>query len=276
MFSKSFLASFVLLALATAGFADQAANTIPAGKQVAQVTAFPEKITLEGPFAYAQVLITAVLESGEQVDLTRTAERVDSSEFVSVTSAGLVSPLEDGTGELVFRAAGHDVKVPFEVIGSHADYQADFVRDVTPAMSKMGCNAGTCHGAKDGKNGFKLSLRGYDPIYDHRALVDDVAGRRFNRAVPEQSLMLLKNDRHRSTRWRFAHPARGAALRDPQELDRRRGAAKLGFSQGCQDRPLSAEPNRAAARHDSAVRRLCDFDRRTRARRDRRLVHLQR
>ena len=32
---------------------------------------------------------------------------------------------------------------------------------------KLGCNAGTCHGAQDGKNGFKLSLRGYDPLFDH-------------------------------------------------------------------------------------------------------------
>ena len=59
-------------------------------------------------------------------------------------------------------------------------------------MSKLGCNAGTCHGSLNGKNGFKLSLRGYDPLYDHRALTDDIAGRRFNRAAPDQSLMLLK------------------------------------------------------------------------------------
>ncbi len=59
-------------------------------------------------------------------------------------------------------------------------------------ISKLGCNAGTCHGAQDGKNGFKLSLRGYDPLFDHRALTDDLAGRRFNRAAPDQSLMLLK------------------------------------------------------------------------------------
>ncbi|HQU44501.1 MAG TPA: DUF1549 and DUF1553 domain-containing protein, partial [Pirellulales bacterium] len=34
--------------------------------------------------------------------------------------------------------------------------------------------------------------RGYDPLFDHRALTDDLAGRRFNRAAPDQSLMLLK------------------------------------------------------------------------------------
>src|SRR5262249_44593659 len=71
-------------------------------------------------------------------------------------------------------------------------YSADFVRDVSPLLGKLGCNAGTCHGAKDGKNGFKLSLRGYDPETDLRALTDDLASRRVNLASPDDSLMLLK------------------------------------------------------------------------------------
>jgi hypothetical protein len=61
-----------------------------------------------------------------------------------------------------------------------------------PVLSKAGCNAGTCHGAAKGKNGFKLSLRGYDPEWDHQALTDELEGRRFNRAAPERSLMLMK------------------------------------------------------------------------------------
>src|SRR5262245_38977455 len=61
-----------------------------------------------------------------------------------------------------------------------------------PVLSSVGCNAGTCHGSAEGKNGFKLSLRGYDPLFDHRALTDDLEGRRFNRAAPDTSLMLLK------------------------------------------------------------------------------------
>ncbi len=43
-----------------------------------------------------------------------------------------------------------------------------------------------------GKNGFKLSLRGYDPVLDVRALTDDLASRRVNVASPAMSLMLLK------------------------------------------------------------------------------------
>lgn len=68
----------------------------------------------------------------------------------------------------------------------------DFIRDVAPVISRLGCNAGTCHGAKDGKNGFKLSLRGYDALYDIRAIKEDHASRRLNPVYPQQSLMLLK------------------------------------------------------------------------------------
>jgi asparagine synthase (glutamine-hydrolysing) len=40
---------------------------------------------------------------------------------------------------------------------------------VAPIIAQLGCNSGSCHGAKDGKNGFKLSLRGYDPLAPVRA-----------------------------------------------------------------------------------------------------------
>src|SRR5215468_10324547 len=67
-----------------------------------------------------------------------------------------------------------------------------FLRDVAPILNKVGCTSGTCHGAAKGKNGFKLSLRGYDPQFDYEALLYDLSGRRFNRAEPGRSLMLAK------------------------------------------------------------------------------------
>jgi len=115
---------------------------------------------------------------------------------------GSVRLIKAETGELVtqFTAApledapsvgAQGAEVSDEVAGiDHSG--VSYIRDIVPAMSKMGCNAGTCHGSAKGKNGFKLSLRGYDPAFDHRALTDDLAGRRYNRAAPDQSLMLLK------------------------------------------------------------------------------------
>jgi hypothetical protein len=112
--------------------------------------------------------------------------------LVKIASTGIVRPVADGSGELKITLEGQTVVVPVAVSGQQEPYQVSFVRDVMPTLSKMGCNAGTCHGAQDGKNGFKLSLRGYDPLFDHRALTDDLEGRRFNRAAPDRSLMLLK------------------------------------------------------------------------------------
>jgi hypothetical protein len=70
--------------------------------------------------------------------------------------------------------------------------EVTFLRDVAPVLNKVGCTSGPCHGAAKGKNGFKLSLRGYDPAFDYEALLYDLSGRRFNRADPARSLMLAK------------------------------------------------------------------------------------
>ena len=66
-----------------------------------------------------------------------------------------------------------------------------FLRDVAPILNKASCTSGTCHGAAKGKNGFKLSLRGYDPQFDYEALLYDLSGRRFNL---RERLAVLPND----------------------------------------------------------------------------------
>src|SRR5262245_7070277 len=70
--------------------------------------------------------------------------------------------------------------------------EVSFRNDVMAVLSKAGCNAGTCHGNKNGKGGFKLSLRGQDPDLDYATLTRDVFARRTNPLDPDQSLILLK------------------------------------------------------------------------------------
>src|SRR5437660_936082 len=65
-----------------------------------------------------------------------------------------------------------------------------FRNDVMAVLSKAGCNQGTCHGNQNGKNGFKLSLRGEDPAFDLAVLTRDMLGRRTNPLQPAQSLLL--------------------------------------------------------------------------------------
>ncbi len=64
--------------------------------------------------------------------------------------------------------------------------------DVQAVLAKGGCNRGTCHGNKNGKGGFRLSLRGEDPAWDHQALVRDQLARRIDLLQPRRSLLLRK------------------------------------------------------------------------------------
>jgi hypothetical protein len=67
-----------------------------------------------------------------------------------------------------------------------------FNADILPVLTKMGCNGGSCHGALNGQNGFKLSLFGYEPDKDYEMIVHKHDGRRISTSDPEQSLLLLK------------------------------------------------------------------------------------
>jgi hypothetical protein len=69
---------------------------------------------------------------------------------------------------------------------------ASFRRDVVPVLTRAGCNSGACHGTPTGKNGFRLSLRGYDPAADFHSLRREFAGRRLDRFRPDESLLLAK------------------------------------------------------------------------------------
>jgi hypothetical protein len=67
-----------------------------------------------------------------------------------------------------------------------------FRQDIDPLFTRYGCNAGSCHGKLAGQNGFRLSLRGYAPEWDHEWITKELNGRRVDYARPENSLILLK------------------------------------------------------------------------------------
>jgi hypothetical protein len=137
------------------------------------------------------VLVSGKSADGQTFDLTAVAKLSTEGDTATIGNDGYVSPRKPGLAKIVVSAAGKTVDLTVE-IKEASPAPVSFVREVMPAMSKVGCNQGTCHGAQEGKNGFKLTLRGYDPELDYFALVDDLSGRRFNRSLPSQSLMLLK------------------------------------------------------------------------------------
>src|SRR5262245_5415933 len=77
-------------------------------------------------------------------------------------------------------------------VGQGAQDSPSFGRHIMPILSKAGCNSGSCHGTFAGKNGFRLSLFGYEPEADFERLTREAAGRRIDRLDPANSLLLLK------------------------------------------------------------------------------------
>jgi len=172
--------------------ATNSAEPLPQSGKIVSLELQPDKIQIGSRNDYAQLLVTAKLDSGDTADVTRSVKFTMKPAIASISARGLLQPIKDGTGKLVIALAGKSAEAPVEISGLKKPYRADFIRDVAPVIAQLGCNAGTCHGAKEGKNGFKLSLRGYDPETDVRALTDDLASRRVNVASPDDSLMLLK------------------------------------------------------------------------------------
>lgn len=204
-----------------------------------QVT--PEKLVLSHVRDSRGVLVQGVTEQGDLVDLTGEAKKSADGAAISIDDEGFVAPVTAGTANVVIQARGLEVRVPVEVTDV-SPRPMDFIRDVEPFLSKMGCSQGTCHGGQQGKKGFKLSLRGYDPVYDYRALVDDVSGRRFNRANPSDSLMLLKPTQ--------AVPHEGGFLFD--ENSRAYLAIKEWIAEGCQWKE-TPRPNRLEIRPENPL-----------------------
>jgi hypothetical protein len=77
-------------------------------------------------------------------------------------------------------------------VPARAAEPVSFHNEVMAVLSRAGCNSGACHGNQNGKNGFKLSLRGQDPDFDLDALTRDTLGRRVDLLRPADSLVLLK------------------------------------------------------------------------------------
>src|SRR5687768_3157376 len=158
---------------------------------ITRLRVLPSSLTLENARDARRLTVSGLTADGFWKDLTDSAKFVPALPIVKRDSEGFFVPAKSGATTVTVSAAGRTVSVPVQV-KSVSNPPVSFVREVMPVLSRSGCNIGTCHGSVKGKNGFKLSLRGFDPEFDYHALVNDLSGRRFNRTRPAESLMLQK------------------------------------------------------------------------------------
>ncbi len=190
---KLSVVGFAMLASALAKAVDSTTTTDapPPLPKIVELKALPASLTLIDGRDERRVLVLGKAEGDKWFDLSSTAAFKPASAVVEVGEKGYIKSKSRGKTDITISAAGHTLKVPVTVESASLP-AIRFVRDIEPIISKSGCNQGTCHGSAKGKNGFKLSLRGYDPDYDYGALINDISGRRYDRAAVDDSLILLK------------------------------------------------------------------------------------
>ena len=119
-----------------------------------------------------------------------------------------------------------------------------FTRHVVPLFSRLGCNAGTCHGKVKGENGFRLSLFGVDAKADHASLLKEYGGRRVNLADVDASVLLLKPLGEISHGGGKAHRTRQPRTRNHAPLARRRARRLIRWM----SRECNSSPSRRRSR----------------------------
>ncbi|MDB6039489.1 MAG: hypothetical protein JWM99_3330, partial [Verrucomicrobiales bacterium] len=152
----------------------------------------PAGIKLNGPAARQQLLVERAGVHGFEGQPTNEITYSSSDTNIVRIDRGILIPSKNGTA--IIKASCDDGETSSEVTvtGMEHSLEWSFRNNVQPVLAKAGCNAGACHGAAAGQNGFKLSLRGYDDEGDYNVLTRQALGRRVNLSDPARSLMLLK------------------------------------------------------------------------------------
>jgi hypothetical protein len=166
-----------------------------ASAQTAALTAIevsPPEVNLLTSRASQVLVVQATYADGITRDVTGSVKATLSDPKIAAITKNTVTPVGDGATTLKVEFGGKSVEVPVKVKDAKKDRPISFKLDVMPIFMRTGCNAGSCHGAARGKDGFRLSLFGFDADGDHHRLTREIPGRRINLGLPDESLLLEK------------------------------------------------------------------------------------
>ena len=166
------------------------ATISPAIAADSAVRVLPSEIALQGREARQKLIAERVVDGrfiGQEV-----GDWTSSNPQVATIENGVVVPKSNGSATINFKANGLQSTAQLTVKDFEQPHEWSFRNHVEAVLAKTGCNSGACHGTLAGKGGFRLSLRGYDPLTDFANIVKQQRGRRIELADPAQSLVLTK------------------------------------------------------------------------------------
>ena len=160
---------------------------------IASIEVFPPEINLTTARDRQLFVVQALYNDGITRDVT-SASKITLGDAKLVRRDGnTYYPAADGATNATVAFGDKTVTVPVKVSQATVQTPLSFRLDVMPVFMRAGCNTGSCHGAARGKDGFRLSLFGFDPDGDHHRLTREMVGRRVNLAVPADSTLLEKS-----------------------------------------------------------------------------------
>ena len=153
---------------------------------------YPPSIHLATARDRQSFVVQVVQPDGLTRDVTAEATVAIADAAKARLDRNVLLPVADGDTQLSVTFGGQSVSVPVHVERATERPDLSFRLDVLPVFMRAGCNSGACHGASRGKDGFRMSLFGFDPASDYTRITREFADRRINRALVEESLLLTK------------------------------------------------------------------------------------
>ncbi|MGI9455334.1 MAG: DUF1549 and DUF1553 domain-containing protein [Aeoliella sp.] len=159
-----------------------------------ELAVYPPKVTLDHADDSQALVAVATRADGVSLDVTDEVEWNTASVAEQVElNVGSLHPKANGAGTLTAQFSGLSAQCEVEVKAIELVRPVSYRHDVIPVLVRAGCNSGACHGSSRGKDGFRMSLFGFDPAGDYERLTREFSTRRINRALPEDSLLLVKS-----------------------------------------------------------------------------------
>ena len=183
-FKAAILAAFLAVLSST--------STVEAVADIVGIEVFPPRVRLDSSRDRQRIVVQAIHSDGHTEDVTSAASARPSDARLVAIERAVLRPLADGEGSLRIEHAGHAREIPFTVISASSEPPLSFRLDVMPIFARAGCNMGSCHGAARGKDGFRLSLFGFDPAGDYQRITREIPGRRIDPGDPTGSLLVAK------------------------------------------------------------------------------------
>jgi len=169
-----------------------AAGPVAVNRQVTELAIYPPDIQLASKRSKQVVVVQASFSDGITEDVTAKCNLRLENPALGKLEGQTILPVADGNSRVLADFGGKSAAAPIAVAQATAERPISFKLDVMPIFMRTGCNTGGCHGAARGKDGFRLSLFGFDPDGDHHRLTRELNGRRLNMALPGSSLLLEK------------------------------------------------------------------------------------